>query len=235
MRSGPRSPLSSALEGPIRGEKLQVHIGVATGVVVVGEPIGFGDARQQTAIGETPNLAARLEEIAEPDSIVIDDVTRRQIGGLFTCRDLGELSLRGFRTPVRAWRVLGERAVGDRFAARYATRFVPLVGREEELALLLRRWQLAREGKGQLVLLTGELGIGKSRLVAELRARLRGEPVRQPALFLLAALSGESAVSGDRTLAVTRRPSTAATVRRTGCANLRPRCCRQDCRPRTSR
>src|ERR1700733_13492110 len=117
----------SALEGPIRGERLQVHIGVATGVVVVGELAGFGDARQQTAIGATPNLAARLQDIAEPDSIVIDDVTRRQIGGLFTCRDLGELSLRGFPTPIRAWRVLGERAVGDRFAARYAARFVPLV------------------------------------------------------------------------------------------------------------
>ena len=166
----------SALEGPVRGEKLQVHIGVATGVVVVGEPAGFGDARRQTAIGATPNLAARLQDIAEPDSIVIDDVTRRQIGGLFTCRDLGELSLSGFPTPMRAWRVLGERAVGDRFAARYAARFVPLVGRDEELALLLHRWRLAKEGEGQLVLLGGEPGIGKSRLVVELRARLRGEP-----------------------------------------------------------
>ncbi len=165
----------SALEGPIRGERLQVHIGVATGVVVVGELAGFGDTRQQTAIGATPNLAARLQDIAEPDSIVIDDVTRRQIGGLFTCRDLGELSLRGFPTPIRAWRVLGERAVGDRFAARYAARFVPLVGRDEELALLLHRWRLAKEGKGQLVLLAGEPGIGKSRLVVELRGRLRGE------------------------------------------------------------
>ena len=166
----------SALEGPIRGEKLQVHIGIATGVVVVGEPISFDDARQQTAVGETPNLAARLQEIAEPDSIVIDDVTRRQIGGLFTCRDLGELSLEGFRTPVRAWRVRGERAVGDRFAARYAARFVPLVDREDEIELLLRCWRMAKQGKGRLVLLTGEPGIGKSRLVVELRARLRGEP-----------------------------------------------------------
>lgn len=166
----------SALEGAIRGERLQVHIGVATGVVVVGEPAGFGDTRRQTAIGATPNLAARLQDIAEPDSVVIDDVTRRQIGGLFTCRDLGELSLMGFSTPMRAWRVLGERAVGDRFAARYAARFVPLVGRDEELARLLHRWRLAKEGQGQLVLLGGEPGIGKSRLVVELRARLRGEP-----------------------------------------------------------
>ncbi len=175
MRSAPPSPLCLPWKGPIRGETLQVHIGIATGVVVVGEPISFGEARQQTAIGETPNLAARLEEIAEPDSIVIDDVTRRQIGGLFTCRDLGEISLKGFRTPVRAWRVLRERTAGDRFAARYAA-FVPLVGREEELELLLRRWRMAKQGKGQLVLLAGEPGIGKSRLVVELRARLRGEP-----------------------------------------------------------
>ena len=106
---------------------------------------------------------------------MIDEVTRRQIGGLFTCRDLGELALKGFATPVRAWRVLGERAVGDRFAALHAARLVPLVSREEELALLMQRWQQAASGKGQLVLLGGEPGIGKSRLIAELRARLRRE------------------------------------------------------------
>jgi class 3 adenylate cyclase/tetratricopeptide (TPR) repeat protein len=166
----------SALEAPIRGENLQAHIGIATGTVVVGDRTGFGDARQQTAIGETPNLAARLEEIAEPDTVVIDDATRRQIGGLFACRDLGELTLKGFRMPVRAWRVLGERAIGDRFAALHTARLVPLVDREDELALLLDRWRLAKQGRGQLVLLEGEPGIGKSRLVAELRSRLRGEP-----------------------------------------------------------
>jgi class 3 adenylate cyclase len=164
-----------ALEAPIRGEKLQAHIGIATGTVIVGDRTGFSDARQQTAIGETPNLAARLEEIAEPDSIVIDDTTRRQIGGLFACRDLGELSLKGFRTPIRAWRVVGERAIGDRFAALHTARLVPLVDREDELAVLLDRWRLAKEGRGQLVLLEGEPGIGKSRLAAELRSRLRGE------------------------------------------------------------
>ncbi|HME25821.1 MAG TPA: AAA family ATPase [Acetobacteraceae bacterium] len=166
----------SALEEPIRGERLQVHIGIATGLIVVGEPIGFGESRQLTAVGETLNLASRLEGIAEPDSIVIDDVTRRQIGGLFNSRDLGELTIRGFRAPVRAWRVLGERAVGDRFAALRTGRLVPLVDREEELALLMDRWRLAKVGQGQLVLLAGEPGIGKSRLVAEVRARLRIEP-----------------------------------------------------------
>ena len=160
---------------PIRGERLQVRVGVATGIVVVGDPIGSGESRQLTAIGRTPNLAARLHEAAEPDSVMIDEFTRRQIGGLFACRDLGELSLKGFDSPVRAWRVLGERTVGDRFAALHAARLVPRVSRGEELALLLRRWQQAASGRGQLVLVGGEPGIGKSRLIAELRARLRRE------------------------------------------------------------
>jgi class 3 adenylate cyclase/tetratricopeptide (TPR) repeat protein len=168
--------VAAVTETPIKGETLQVRVGVATGTVVVGEPIGSGDARQQTAIGRTPNLAARLQEVAEPNSVMIDDVTRKQIGGLFACRDLGELALKGFPTRVRVWRVLEERAVGDRFAALHAARLVPLVDREEELALLLSRWELARAGRGQLVLLAGDPGIGKSRLIAELRARLRGEP-----------------------------------------------------------
>jgi class 3 adenylate cyclase/tetratricopeptide (TPR) repeat protein len=165
----------SALEAPIRGEKLQARIGIATGTVVVGESTGFGDSRQQTAIGETPNLAARLQELAQPDGIVIDDVTRRQIGRLFACRDLGELALKGFRSPIRAWHVLRERAIGDRFAALHATRLIPLVNREGELALLLSRWRLAQQGEGQLVMLEGDPGIGKSRIVAELRSRLRTE------------------------------------------------------------
>lgn len=166
----------SALEAPIRGENLQARIGIATGTVVVGEPTGFGDARQQTAIGETPNLAARLQEFADANSVVIDDVTRRQIGGLFACRDLGKLPLRGFRTPIPAWRVLGERTIGDRFAAFHATPLLPLVDREDELAILLDRWRLAKEGTGQLVMLAGEPGIGKSRLIAEVRSRLRRQP-----------------------------------------------------------
>jgi class 3 adenylate cyclase/tetratricopeptide (TPR) repeat protein len=165
----------SALEAPIRGEELQVRVGVATGTVVVGETIGVGEARQQTAIGETPNLAARLQGVAEPNSVVIDDVTRRQIEGLFTCRDLGEPVLKGFRMPVRVWRVLEERGVDDRFAARH-TRLVPLVDREEELASLLQSWREAKLGNGRLVWLEGEAGIGKSRLVVELRTRLSHEP-----------------------------------------------------------
>ncbi|HEY7581999.1 MAG TPA: adenylate/guanylate cyclase domain-containing protein, partial [Acetobacteraceae bacterium] len=140
----------TAMEAPIRREKLRVRVAVTTGTVVVGETVGSGTGEAPEAIGETPNLAARLQEIAEPGSVVIDDSTRRQIEGLFACRDLGERVLEGFRTPVRAWRVLQERAAEDRFAARHAGRLVPLIDREAELATLLHCWRLARQGKGQL-------------------------------------------------------------------------------------
>ena len=161
---------------PVRAESLQVRIGIATGLVVVGESIGTGEARQQTAIGETPNVAARLQALAGPNSVVIDAVTRRQIGGLFDCRDLGLVALKGLPEPVPAWQVVEQAAVQSRFEALHAGAMTPLIGREEELELLLRRWQRATAGEGQLVLLSGEPGIGKSRLIAALEERLRGEP-----------------------------------------------------------
>ncbi len=161
---------------PVLTEPLQVRIGIATGLVVVGEPIGTGEARQQTAIGETPNLAARLQGLAEPNSVVIDAVTRRQIGGLFDHRDLGLVTLKGLPDPVPAWQVLGEAAVESRFEAMHAGTIPPVIGRDEELELLFRRWRQAKEGEGQLVLLSGEPGIGKSRLIAALEEGLRGEP-----------------------------------------------------------
>ena len=161
---------------PVLTEPLQVRIGIATGLVVVGEPIGTGEARQQTAIGETPNLAARLQGLAQPNSVVIDAVTRRQIGGLFDYRDLGLVMLKGLPDPVPAWQVVGEAAVESRFEAMRAGTMTPLIGRDEELELLLRRWRQAKEGEGQLVLLSGEPGIGKSRLIAALEEELRGEP-----------------------------------------------------------
>ncbi len=163
-------------QAPVRTEQLQVRIGIATGLVVVGEPIGRGDARQQTAIGETPNLAARLQALAEPNGILIDAVTRRQIGDLFVCRDLGAVALKGLPDPVRTWQVLGEAAIESRFEALHARTMAPLIGRDEEFELLLRRWQQAKSGEGQLVLLAGEPGIGKSRLIAALDERLRQEP-----------------------------------------------------------
>ena len=155
---------------------LQVRIGIATGLVVVGEPIGTGEARQQTAIGETPNIAARLQGLAGPNSVVIDAATRRQIGGFFHCRDLGLIALKGLREPVPAWQVVEQAAVDSRFEAFHAGVMTPLIGRDEELDLLLRRWRQAKEGEGQLVLLSGEAGIGKSRLIAALEERVRGEP-----------------------------------------------------------
>ena len=161
---------------PVLTEPLQVRIGIATGLVVVGEPIGTGEAQQRQAIGETPNLAARLQGLAQPNSVVIDAVTRRQIGGLFDYRDLGLVMLKGLQDPVPAWQVVGEAAVESRFEAMHAGTMTPLIGRDEELELLLRRWRQAKEREGQLVLLSGEPGIGKSRLIAALEEGLRSEP-----------------------------------------------------------
>jgi class 3 adenylate cyclase/predicted ATPase len=161
---------------PVQGERLHVRIGIATGLVVVGERIGTGDAGEQTAIGETPNRAARLQAIAEPNSVVIDAATRQQIGRLFEFRDMGSFELKGLREPVHAWAVLGESEVQSRFEALRRTDVVDLVGRSEEMALLLRRWEQARAGSGRVVLVTGEPGIGKSRLVAALQDRVHGEP-----------------------------------------------------------
>jgi class 3 adenylate cyclase/predicted ATPase len=156
-------------------QRLQVRIGIATGVVVVGDLLGAGSAREQTVVGETPNLAARLQALAEPDACVIAESTRRQIGSLFQLRDLGPQQLKGFAEPQHAWSVVSEnRALGRFEALRSAA--TPLVGREEELELLLRRWRQAASGEGRVVLLAGEPGIGKSRLVMELEECLGAEP-----------------------------------------------------------
>ncbi len=163
-------------QAPIRSEALQVRIGIATGLVVVGELIGTGEARQQTAIGETPNLAARLQGLAEPNGVVIDAATHRQIGGLFTCRELGSVALKGLPEPVPAWQVMEQATVESRFEALHPGTMTPLIGRDEESELLLRRWRQVKDSEGQLVLLSGEPGIGKSRLIAALEERLRGEP-----------------------------------------------------------
>ncbi len=156
-------------------EKLRVRIGIATGLVVIGEQIGTGEARQQTAIGETPNLAARLQALAGDDGVVIDTTTRNQVGGLFDFADLGFVDLKGIPGPVQVWQVLKEVAVSSRFEALHTAALTPLVGRDEELELLLRRWTQAKTGVGRVVMVAGESGIGKSRLVAELEERLKGE------------------------------------------------------------
>ena len=157
-------------------ESLQVRIGIATGVVVVGET-GTGDASvPSAAVGETPNLAARLQGLAGPDQIVIASATHRLLGDNFEVDDLGDHSLKGIDGPVRARRIRGVARTESRFEATHAGRYTPFVGREEELALLLARWEQAREGEGQVVLLVGEPGIGKSRITQVLRERLAPTP-----------------------------------------------------------
>jgi class 3 adenylate cyclase/predicted ATPase len=167
--------VDAIVQAPVQTEQLQLRIGIATGLVVVGEPIGSGDARQQTAIGETPNRAARLQSLATPNSVVIDAETRRQIGGLFVCHDLGAVTLKGLPGPIQVWRVLAEAPVESRFEALHTGIMTPLVGREEQLGLLQRRWARARSGEGQVVLLSGEPGIGKSRLCTALLECVRDE------------------------------------------------------------
>ena len=153
---------------------LRIRIGIATGLVVVGDQVKTIAADRPPIIGETPNLAARLQAVAEPDTIVIAPTTKRLTGGLFEYRDLGRLELKGMALPVHAWQVLAEGSVTSRFdALRMST--TALVNREEEIELLLRRWRRAASGAGQIVLLTGEPGIGKSRLIQALRQRLDGE------------------------------------------------------------
>ncbi len=160
---------------PAGGEPLHVRIGIATGLVVIGEPIGSGDSRQQTAVGETPNLAARLQGLAGPNQVVIDAATRRQIGGLFECQGLGTVELKGLPVAVPAWQVLSEnRTLGQFEALRSGA--TPLVGRDEEMELLLRRWAQAKAGNGRVVLISAEPGVGKSRLAAALAERIASEP-----------------------------------------------------------
>jgi class 3 adenylate cyclase len=155
---------------------LQTRVGIATGLVIVGDLIGSGASQEQAIVGETPNLAARLQGIAEPDSVVIAEGTRKLLGNLFELEDLGATDLKGIAGPVRAWTALRQGSVESRFEAMHATGLTDLVGREEELDLLLRRWSKAKSAEGQVVLLSGEAGIGKSRLTAELLERLANEP-----------------------------------------------------------
>jgi class 3 adenylate cyclase/tetratricopeptide (TPR) repeat protein len=156
--------------------RLRARIGIATGQVVVGDLVGEGAARDETVVGETPNLAARLQTLAEPGTVVISQATRRLVGRLFELADLGPRRLKGFAEPLSAWRVEGQGRAEGRFEALHGERLTPLVGRELELGILLERWAWAKDGNGQVVLLSGEPGIGKSRVVRALRERLGDEP-----------------------------------------------------------
>jgi class 3 adenylate cyclase len=155
---------------------LLTRVGIATGLVVVGDLIGSGASQEQAIVGETPNLAARLQGVAEPNSVVIAESTRKLVGNLFELQDVGAQELKGISGPVRAWAALRPASVESRFEAFHATGLTELVGRQEELELLLRRWSKAKTGEGQVVLLFGEAGIGKSRLTAALLERVAPEP-----------------------------------------------------------
>ncbi|MEO8627148.1 MAG: adenylate/guanylate cyclase domain-containing protein [Betaproteobacteria bacterium] len=156
------------------GHRLSVRIGIHTGLVVVGE-IGAQERRERLALGETPNLAARLQGIAEPDTVVISERTRQLVGGSFACTDLGEHLLKGISQPTRAWLINGVSAAASRFEAATHGGLTPLVGRRKEIDLLIERWQQAQRGEGHAVLLAGEPGIGKSRILNEVRNMLDRE------------------------------------------------------------
>jgi len=155
---------------------LQTRVGIATGLVVVGDVVGSGEAQERGIVGETPNLAARLQGIAEPNTVVIAENTRKLLGNLFDLEDLGTKDLKGIAGPARVWAALRPASVESRFEALHASGLTDLIGREEELELLLRRWSRAKSGEGQVVLLSGEPGIGKSRLTAAMLENLSGEP-----------------------------------------------------------
>jgi class 3 adenylate cyclase/predicted ATPase len=169
-----------ALIGAIRrlklrpGIELDARVGIATGLVVV-DMIGEGPAREWTVLGDAPNLAARLQTFAEPGTVVIAPATHRQIGDLFECRALGPREINGLASPTQVWQALRPRDIANRFSARHAA-YPPIVGRAEEIELLLRRWEQAKSGEGRVVLMNGEPGIGKSRLVRALHERIAKEP-----------------------------------------------------------
>src|SRR4051812_11372703 len=160
----------------VKSVKPRARVGIATGLVVVGDLIGEGSAQEQSVVGETPNLAARLQALAEPDAVVISAATRRLVGDLFEVRDLGAVEVKGIAAPVPAWQVLRPSAVASRFEALRGAALTRLVGRDEEVDLPFRRWARAKAGDGQIVLVSGEAGLGKSRITAALAERLHAEP-----------------------------------------------------------
>ena len=177
--------LVAAVAGLRTRASLQTRVGIATGLVVVGELTDAGGPQERGIIGQTPNLAARLQSSAEPNQVIIAESTRRLLGNLFELKHLGARGLKGIAEPVQTWAVLRVSSVASRFEALHTAGLMALIGREEEVELLLRRWSTAKTGEGQVVLLSGEAGIGKSRLTAELLERLAGEPLTRSALFLL--------------------------------------------------
>jgi class 3 adenylate cyclase len=155
--------------------RLQTRVGIATGLVVVGDLVGSGQAQERGIVGETPNLAARLQGLAEPDTVVIAEATKQLLGNLFEFRDRGLQELKGIDGAVKVWAALQPSSVESRFEAFHPNSLTAVVGRDEEIDMLLRRWERAKRGEGSVALISGEPGIGKSRVAQELLIRLRGE------------------------------------------------------------
>jgi len=155
---------------------MQARVGIASGLVVMGDLLAFAEVRERHAVGETLNLAARLQTAADPDTVVIANSTRKLVGNLFDCRDLGPIEFKGIPEPVQAWQVLRPSAIESRFEALHPTALTPMVDRQDEMELILGQWQRAKRGAGQVVLLAGEPGIGKSRIAVNLLERVENEP-----------------------------------------------------------
>ncbi|HEX3632669.1 MAG TPA: adenylate/guanylate cyclase domain-containing protein [Casimicrobiaceae bacterium] len=158
------------------GRPLEVRAGIATGLVVIGDLVGVGVAREHAIVGETPNLAARLQAVADPGTILVSETTHQLLGRQFESHSRGEQTLKGFAKPVRVWQVGRETAVESRFAAIGSGGPSPLIGRIDEMEVLLQRWQATRQGNGQAILIQGEAGIGKSRIVDALSGRISDDP-----------------------------------------------------------
>jgi class 3 adenylate cyclase len=193
---------------------LSARIGIATGVTVVGDLTGEGAAQEQVAIGETPNLAARLQTLADPGTVFICPTTRRLTGGHFDYRDLGPQALKGWAEPISVWRVLSASGVESRFAAMHKTKLPALFGREEEIELLLRRWRHATQEEGRVVMLTGEPGIGKSHIALALDGGSRVNHISRCAISALRTIPTVLCSHSSANSSVLPGSSTATRLRR---------------------
>ena len=155
---------------------LATRIGIATGVVVVGDLIGAGAAQEETVVGETPNLAARFQGLAQPGEVIISDSTRRLLGEVFELQALGSQTLKGIASAIEVYRVCAERTTESRYQAQRRGAVLPLFGHEHELAQIMEHWQRSIRGEGQMILLSGEAGIGKSRILQAVETTLDGQP-----------------------------------------------------------